>query len=273
MDTANFKLRLSGDTADDHHFQAYDGYTSLAGFALTLSLVTNFVETGKVRHKGDFIGRRSVRGGSVHQGSVIADFSVLLTSVPADVFGPAVAGGAGYLLKGLVSRVLNKNLGQDIPETNEAVKSLVSKKRGDVEAITAAVESSVRQSHDVIGNGAEEVEVFAGTNIINTFDRETKRYVKANIKEDEVLTKNVSVSGYYANSRHGSVFDPELGRNVPFTMPTSASVRSGLALSWGLDQYANKTGKLVSITCNRVVAMDGRVKRYIILSAKPARPA
>jgi hypothetical protein len=53
-----FRLVLTGETADEHQFQGYDGYMALAGFAWTLSLVSNYVETGEVRHRGDFPGWR-----------------------------------------------------------------------------------------------------------------------------------------------------------------------------------------------------------------------
>jgi hypothetical protein len=54
MHRVPFRLVLTGDTADEHQFQGYDGYMALAGFAWTLSLISNYVETGKVRHRGGF---------------------------------------------------------------------------------------------------------------------------------------------------------------------------------------------------------------------------
>lgn len=37
-----FKVQFEGGEAAQHRVPAYDGYTSLAGFALTLSLVSNY---------------------------------------------------------------------------------------------------------------------------------------------------------------------------------------------------------------------------------------
>jgi len=219
VEEASFQLRLTGGTSDRHNFQGYDGYMSLAGFALTLSLVTNYVETGVIRHKGDFPGRGAVRAGALREGSVLADFAVLLHSTPSAVFGGAVAtAGSAYLLQGLVSRVIARNLGQTTKEKNDAVKNLVAVKRGDVEALVAATEASIRQSHDVIGNGAKKIQISGGVNILNNYNAVSKRYVRSSQKDNTLLTSTVSVSGFYGNSGHGSVFDPGLGKNVSIGM-------------------------------------------------------
>jgi len=264
IERAQFQLQLTGGTSENHHFQGYDGYMSLAGFALTLSLVTNYVETGVIRHKGDFPGRNSVRAGVLRPGSVIADFAVLLEAV-------AVGSGVGgaLILSSLVSRVIARNLGQAHNEKDDAAAELVKRKRGDFEALVAAAEPSIRQSHDVIGNGAEKITIVGGMNIINSYDRQTKNYVRSSKKDDEVLSNDVTVTGFYGNSGHGSVFDHELGRNVPFWMPKAVLDVVGNVMSWGLDQYANKTGKKVRISYTRILAMDNREKRYTILDAAP----
>ena len=91
--------------------------------------------------------------------------------------------------------------------------------------------------------------------------------MKANIKESEIIVKNVSVSGFYGNSGHGSVFDFDIGRTVPFSMKKEVLNIYGKYFSWGLDQYTNKTGKTIVIKFTRIVSLDGRPKKYVILSA------
>lgn len=263
---AHFELRLSGGTADQHNFQGYDGFMSLAGFALTLSLVTNYVETGIIRHRGDFPGRSAVRAGTLRPGSVIADYGVLLNAV---VTG-AVTGGSAQLLTSLVERVLARNLGQRTSDTNPDAAALVRRKSGDFEALVAATEPSIRQAHDVIGNGAKKIKVVGGVNVLNTFDKETKSYLRSSKKDPTILEANVDVTGFYGNTGHGSVFDHSLSRNVPIGMDKATLDAIGSVFSWGLDEWINKTGKMVAITYQRIVAMDGREKRYVILDAKPA---
>ena len=99
VEAASFRLQMTGGLAEYHEFEAYDGYTALAGAAWTLSLITNYVETGEIRHKGNFVGRHAVRATPMMAGSLIADFQVLLHNQPSSVFGftGLTAGASGLL--------------------------------------------------------------------------------------------------------------------------------------------------------------------------------
>jgi hypothetical protein len=268
-----YRLTLTGDTADDHQFQGYDGYMALAGFAWTLSLVANYAETGKIRQRGEFDGRHAVRAKAPEEGSVIADFFVNLSNNPADVFGAVAGGVAGArFLDALVRRVINRNLGQDT--SDEAIAQLLASRAraGDVEALVAITEAPIRQAHGVIGAGADEMLISGGINInpIATFNGGTKEYVKQNLKDDREIKKSFSVSAFNANSGYGSVFDQDLGHVVPFSMSRERLRQFRQVFSWGLDQYTNRTSGRIDATYTRILAMDGRPKRYVILSAKRA---
>ncbi|HVV27451.1 MAG TPA: hypothetical protein VHC40_05740 [Rhizomicrobium sp.] len=266
---------LTGDTADQHQFQGYDGYMALAGFAWTLSLVSNYIDTGKIRHRGDFPGRHSVRASALARGSLLADFTVFLTAHPEVL---AVLGIPGAIATNVVSsliydvakRVIGRNLGQDDRSLSPNMTKLLDNRGGDIEALVAATEASIRQSHSVIGNGAQAINIYGGNNIINVYNDQTRQYVLQNVEDPEVHEKNFSVAAFNANSGYGSVFDFDLGRTVPISMTKEvlSSVRS--TFTWGLDQYANRTGKHVSVTYRRIFAMDGTPKRYVVLKAKHA---
>ncbi|WP_157082216.1 hypothetical protein [Sphingomonas pruni] len=272
MEVASFQLRLTGDLADHHEFEGYDGYMALAGAAWTLSLATNYVETGGIRHRGNFPGRRSVRAMPLARGSVVADFAVILHSQPAAVFGlSALGGGASALLYGVVNRVLTRNLGISRDPLNADTAALLQSKDGDIEALVAISEPSVRQAHDVIGNGANEIEWIGGHSAMASLNQDTKAYIKASIPDLEIIERDVSVSGFYGNSGHESVFDFNLGRNVPISMPRDILRQYGTFFSWGLHQYLNHTGLKVRIRFTRILAMDGRPKRYVIVSAREAK--
>lgn len=162
-----FQLRLTGDTADHHQFQGYDGYRSLAGFAWTLSLVTNYVQTGEIRHRGDFPGRHAVRATALAEGSLIADFAVWIENNPVKFSGGLViAQATSALLVDTVRRTILRNLGDYTPPDDAALRTLTEERPGDLDALAAVAESSVRQSHDVIGNGASEIAIAGGFNII-----------------------------------------------------------------------------------------------------------
>ncbi|MBN8940641.1 MAG: hypothetical protein J0H01_14175 [Rhizobiales bacterium] len=262
-----FRLKLTGDTADQHQFQGYDGYMALAGFAWTLALVTNYAETGKIRQRGDFPGRDAVRATALKKGSIIADFSVLLQQSPGQVLGLGAI-GAAPVLYGLVKRVIARNLGEDDPAKTPQISQLIERRAGDIEALVAKVEPAIRQSHAIIGNGASEMQILGGHNIIDTFNERTHEYVKANVEDASLMEKDFSVAAFNVNSGHGAVFDNDLHRTVSISMAKDVLNKFGSIFTWGLDQYANKTGGRVRIKYTRILAMDSTPKRYIALSAE-----
>jgi len=264
-----FRLKLTGDTADNHQFQGYDGYMALAGFAWTLALVTHYAETGKIRQRGEFLGRDAVRASVPGEGSVLVDFSVWLQQDPARVLGlGAAAAGTSAFLYDLVKRVIDRNLGQDSEALTPFLDQLVANRAGDVEALVARVEPAIRQTHAVIGRGAEKMQILGGHNIINTYDQETRDYVKLNVEDEQIRDGEFSVAAFNVNSGYGAVFDFGLGRTVPISMSRDVLRQTSSVFTWGLDQYANKTGGKVRVKYTRILAMDGTPKRYIILTAE-----
>lgn len=266
-----FQLRLTGDMADSHRFHGYDGFTALAGFAWSLSLVANYVETGKIRQRGDFDGRRLVQATAPSEGSVLVDFIATLTSSPAQVFGGVIASvGGASLLASLMKRVISRNLGERSPEADKVLSDLIKLRGGDIEALVAINEAPIRQAHSVIGNGAQKVVITSGFNIINTFTPETKEYVSLSVEDNSQVTKVFSVSAFNANSGYGSVFDQELGRVVPFSMSRDTLRKLKGKFSWGLDQYATGKGGKLEVRFTQILSMDRTPKRYIVLYAKRA---
>ncbi|GAB2207500.1 hypothetical protein ROS1_43170 [Roseibium sp. ROS1] len=266
-----FQLRLTGDTADYHQFQGYDGYMALAGFAWVLSLVSNYADTGEIRQRGDFNGRHAVRARAPVEGSVIAEFVVYMQNNPETVFGIAAGGlGAPAFLYALANRVINRNLGESNTATDQTLEPLITRHGGDIEALVAISEPPIRQAHGVIGNGANKIEISGGFNILNTFNEETRDYVKLNVEDDNEKTKLVSVSAFNANSGYGSVFDGDLGHVVPFSMSRDTLRHHKAVFSWGLDQYVQGTGRKIELKFTRILAMDGRPKRYVVLGASRA---
>lgn len=263
-----FRLHLTGDTADHHQFQGYDGYMALAGFAWTLSLITNYVETAEIRHRGDFPGRHAVRATPPTEGSVIADFLVWLENDPVRVLGLSAASlGAASFLYDVTRRVLARNVGESAPVQDPAVQNLLHRRDGDLEALVARTEASVRQAHDVIGSGASQVSVLGGFNVISNFNRDTKEYVKANIRDEEIRRKRFSVPAFNANHGSGSVYDRQLGRTIPISMSRDVLAEVRSTFSWALDQYANRTGATIQVTYSRILAMDDTPKKYIVHAA------
>lgn len=268
-----FQLRLTGGIAEQHEFQGYDGFMALAGFAWSLSLINNYAQTGEIRQRGDFDGRRLLHARAPTAGSVEVDFIAILSSSPAQVFGGLFVGvGAGLFLTSLVNRVISRNLGESSPEADEVLADLIKKRGGDIEALVAINEAPIRQAHSIIGNGADKITLASGFNIFNHFDADTKNYVNQNVEDRREITKDISVSAFNVNSGYGSVYDPDLGRVVPFSMTRDTLRKLKGQFSWGLDQYATGKGGKLQVKFTRILTMDGTPKRYIMLAAERARP-
>ena len=272
-DLIPFRLKLTGDTSDQHQFQGYDGYMALAGFAWTLALITNYAETGKIRQRGEFLGREAVRASAPAEGSIIADFTVWVGQNPAEILGLGGAGvglAASVFLYDLVRRVISRNLGDESPSQTPLLNELLRRRSGDIEALVAKAEPAIRQTHAVIGHGARKMQILGGHNIINTYDEQTRDYVKLNVEDDTERERDFSVAAFNVNSGYGSMFDSDLGRTIPISISREVLRRVSSVFTWGLDQYANKTGGRVRVMYTRILAMDGTPKRYIVLAARRA---
>jgi len=265
---ASFNLRMTGGLADRHEFEAYDGYISLAGAARTLTLVTHYVETGAIRQKGEFSGRHLVHALPMTEGSLLARFSVALSGRSADTFGiDGGVAGTKKLLYGLVHRVVTRNVGVEATPLNDEVAKVIAERSGDIEKLVEISESPLERAHDAIGNGIENVEWFGGFNSIANLNRATKAYINTSVHDQAIYKDIVTVTGFYGNSGHGSIWDADLGHNVSISMHKDTLIRVGRIFSWGLDQYTNHTGKQIVIEYSMVTAIDGRPKKYIIHSA------
>lgn len=202
------------------------------------------------------------------KGSLIAEFSIILQSQPSSIFGTlAASAGAATLLYGLVNRVVSKNIGITPPPLNPETAALLESKGGDIEALVGITEPSLRQAHDVIGSGAEEVEWIGGFSVMANFNAASKSYMKTNVRDQRIVGRDFTVTSFDGKSGNGSVFDNDLGHNVTIGMTKDTLDRYGSFFSWGLHQFINKTGKKIRMRFTQILAVDGRPKRYMVLSA------
>lgn len=262
-----FRATFRGGYADDHLLPAYDGYNALAGLSLSLSMVTNYVETGVIRHRGAFPGRLAVKTGPIEEGSVS---SALIVALPAAVLiGGALIQGdeVKRVLYDIFKRTIDRNLGLPVEPETDTLRRLENTHGGDLEALVAAIEPSVRQSHSVIGEGVQTLNVYGGRNRVTQYNVETKAYVEGAIEDNRARDDEFSVSSFNVNTGYGRVFDADVGRVVPFKVNRGALDSTKAVLSWGLNEYANGTGRKVLIRYTVLNALDGTPKRYYILDA------
>lgn len=265
-EVATFRLTLRGGLAERHLLEGHDGYNALAGAAWAMSLVTNYVETGRLRWRGDFIGRHAVLAEPLAAGSLIAEFKVALTGNVAPAL-QVPSGTATSLLYGLMRRVIHRNIGLPTEALNAETEFLIDHRSGDVEALVARTEPSIRRAHEAIGNTATSVDWVGGFSAMGSLTPESKEYMKATIPDDTLMRQDVTVSGFYGNNGNGLIFDPALGRNIPISMSPGTLASVGVVFSYGLDQYMNKTGNTIRIQFTRKLASDGRPKLYVIKHA------
>lgn len=263
-----FQLELDGGDATHHAIPAYDGFTSLAGFSLSLSLVSNYIETGKIRRRGEFTGRSAVKAFALEEGSVLSKFKVYLNGISALGEGVILSPEVGRdFLYDTFKRTIDRNLGIEPQAQTEELRRLERTRGGDLEALVAATEPSIKQAHSVIGDGARVMNIFGGSHQIGSFTPTTKQYVEGFYFDNTVKIRDFSVASFNVNTGHGGVFDNEIGRVVPIAMKTDILRRIRRIMSWGLDRYANGTGETVTLHYTTVLALDDTVKKYIIIGA------
>lgn len=266
-----FQLKLTGGDADEHHFQGYDGYLALANFSWTLALITHYIEHGEIRHKGDFDGRRSVHAFPMREGSIEADFAVIIGAVKDPILVGLLGGASAITAKVLYDftrTVINTTIGNRVTPETSAIEKLNESRAGDIASLSAAIEPSVRVSHGIVGNGVGQMLIVGGVSALAKYDRKSKAYVKDDFIDDEIEVKDVSVSSFNANSGNGSIFDFDLGHVVPIKISKLLMPAYRSIFSWGLDQYSRRTNRRVRITFTKVTAMDGRAKKYLIQHAE-----
>ncbi|MDV3250190.1 hypothetical protein DevBK_02465 [Devosia sp. BK] len=262
------RAQLTGGDADRHQIPAYDGFTSLAGLGLTLSLTANYIETGKIRRRGDFAGRHSVKATPIEEGSVLTDFLVSIPRISLPFARKLSDAASSEFVADLVKGVIDRNLGVESEPTTDELSSLLEHKDGDFEALVAATEPSLKQAHTIIGEGAQVMNLFGSKHQLGQLNQQSKKYIHGTVEDPEIYNKDVSVASFNVNSGYGGVYDPDLRRVVsikvtPTTMPQAKSV-----LGWGLNEYANGTGKRVHLQYYRWMTLDDRPKKYIVIDAK-----
>ena len=80
--------------------------------------------------------------------------------------------------------------------------------------------------------------------------------------------QDVAISDLNVNDKTGRAYFLDLKRTIPFRVSKDADPKTMMVLSAGIDRYANKIAAPIRITFSRVEAIDGRLKRIVILKAE-----
>lgn len=264
---AEFVVRYEGRSADQHLLPAYEGAVSIQGISRSLTLITTYLATGKIRKNAPFESPIQLFLKPSQPGSFETIYQIVSDFPVETVIDGVALSVTGDLIYDTVKVVFNRVTGKAAKPQQKKLEELLQKKGGDFAALEDAVEPSIVMAHKVIGTGSNNIVIFGDNNKI-TFNGTTKDFVTAHIQDEVTEKKDVSVASYNANSKSGRVFDFEFERTVPFTIASAASKSTAVAIAWGLARYTRGEDSRVAITYNKILAPDGRVKKYIVKSAK-----
>lgn len=246
-----------GEEAERHHINANEGLESLAGLAHAATLVSHFVAAGKIRQRMPYDDRLKFYFSDTKPGSLTA----ILTLGGALALG--AAGNATYdVLKAVWRRATGS--GDDSNLVTEAGEF----RGGDLDALAEAVAPSLLRGHAWIGGHEQGIRIRTGREIITEFNQATKGYLQDEIFEEGTSRQDVSVSALNVNSKYGRVFFFDLGRTIPFKVDKNANGRTTANLSRHLTKYAEHSNVRVTILFQKILHVDGRMKRILILDCE-----
>jgi hypothetical protein len=266
-------LKFEGEVADQHQLPAYEGGQAIEGIARGLVLIGHYLVTGEIRKRVPFSDKAQVLLRPPRAGSFEALFGFTLdTEAVGTAFqwvGSAVGSGiVGSFAYDLIKKTFNTVTGEKHSDETDQLKQLDIKRGGEIDALADAIEPAIRQAHNVIENGANQIHIYKGPVTISNFNSRTKRYVNTTIKSERPDIKLVSAAMYSANTRNGRVFDFELGKTVPITIMREASPRTPSVVSRSLDGYvAQRPNSQIYIKFFADKDVEGRVKRYRLIDA------
>lgn len=271
MDEIKYHLTFRGEEADYSRLPAHEGATSLEGMCWTISLISHYAATGKIRSRGELSPKIRVYISPPRQGSYATDIIAFITE-PQNLFLSSIVGS--YVVA-TVGQVVNSLIVSSIKEVCGLAASLSKREEnwlsklpsGDREALVDRIEPSMRRAHTVIDEGAAILEIKKGRTPLLSLDSATKSYVNSDISGDN-RTIEVSIGAFNANSGNGRLYIPEIGKTVPFFVPKGLDAKTYAALSYSLDRYVNRLGSNIEIDCTEILSIDERIKKLIIEAAR-----
>ncbi|GBH29797.1 DUF7946 domain-containing protein [Sphingobium xenophagum] len=260
-------ISFRGLDADKGHVEAFAGIESAAGIARALTLIAHYAATGSVRHRFPFDERVQFYLEGTEKGS----FNWKLT---VSISGALALGLATNGIYDLGKLAIGRAIGEEPTDISEHVEHLNKTKSGDIDALVEAIEPALKKAHYGIGETVNEI-VIEETNTrraLVKFDTASQRYLKDSIDGDDDV-QDVAISALNVNDRTGRAYFLDLQRTIPFRVSRDADSSTMTTLSAGINRYANKLPAPIRLTFSRVEAVDGRLKRIIILKAEDVSDA
>lgn len=274
MDDLIFKAQFEGGDADDHRVPAYEAVQALYGLSRGILIPSHYLLEGKVRHRNISSDKYSLYLQTPRKGSFEAILQLCVVTGAAIVSTPMGQNVTSNLISEAIMAAIKMTVGVGLTKkeqqsTDKAIPP------GDLAAIAAAIEPALKQSHNIINNGVININLIssAGGNV--TLDQSTKNYINTNHREGLLQVGLLSVGRYDANGKTGGAFDPEEGRIIPFSVRTDIDRASVATILTSQQRYAlgqfdpDEDGSYVAFQYERIVDIDGKVKRIEVYKVRP----
>lgn len=267
-----YRLQYVGDDADRHILPAHSGSQSLEGISWSVSVLANYLATGRLKKRGALDTRIQVFIAPAQQGSFVDDLLIFVTE-PNNMFLTSIVGAhavstVGQVLNSFIVSAVRQVCGLPSVDDQQQRSWLDRFPSGDMEAALDAIEPSMKRAHSVIGEGATQLIIQRDAAPLVSLDRRTKAYVNANIEGEEIVQRIVSVGALNVNTGNGRAYLPDIGKTVPFNVVREPDTGTYQALSYSLDRYARGLPDHVQIRCREIFANDDRIKRLVVYGAQ-----
>lgn len=255
------RLHFSGGDADNHMLDAYDGTSSLYGFAQALQIATNAYINHDVTNYSTALKNAKVFMRPARQGSFITDFTTIITRKPK---GVTVNGPTFY---DFITFAFNQAVGRTPAAPRTAyVNGLIGPEKPFFDDLAEHMEGSLQRAHRTISEGGVRtvsVQRPRGEQLVE-FDHETSLWVNTRSIDDFPQTFTGNITRFNSVSPNGRAFIDEYGRIIPFKRSADFPEDKRGLLSWSLHGSNLDTRKKLEIEAKKVESSSGIVKRLIV---------
>ncbi|KAB0269090.1 hypothetical protein [Microvirga brassicacearum] len=273
MQPLKFRLVYTGQDADRHILPAYDGARSIEGLSWAFSLLGNYLATGQIRKRGTLDPRIRFYMSPAARGSYTTDIIAFIVE-PQNLFVTSLLGNyvvttSTNTINAFMRHSFRRVCGLFDGDDDNDERLLKPFPSGDLEATLDAIEPAMIRAHGVIDNGADTLTLIKGRTPLIEMSSDTKAYVNKSIIGEKQKEVDASVGALNVNSGNGRVYLEDIGKTVPFSVVKEPEQGTYQALSSSLDRYARGIPSKVGIKYLEVLAIDGRIKKLLIVAAYP----
>lgn len=207
-------IKFNGNQADRNIVPAYEAFQTLEGISRSIVLVSHFAIVGEVRKRHPFNSLIETNFVRVQPGSFEVILSLISSSASPllnTTWGNLTLAVAGTFITDLLKYGIGALIGTRRSPNNNLAKKVLEEKEGDVSALIEAMDPAIRKAHTIINNGTININIISGAEKIAELNDRTKEYINTDVEEGITHIKAVSVGMLNVNTRHGRVFDRDLG--------------------------------------------------------------